>query len=288
MDILMESLLHEWQNLLRILPRVIMAVIVLIIFIGIGRLLGKGLLRLLKGGNFTLAHKHFFHKIVVWVFILIGLTISLNLLNLKGLAASLIAGGGVTAVILGFAFREIGENLLAGFMLAFSRPFKVGDLIQSEDLQGIVGGIELRYTHIRTVDGRDIYIPSSQIINRPLINFTKDGLRRPSFILGIDYGDDIQKARKILLDVVKGKKSVLKNPEPGVAVSALAPQYVELEVFFWVDTFKKDAPWPEVRNQLMDECRRAMLENGFTLSANVTNNIELSVKQPLDLSMVEK
>lgn len=162
--------------------------------------------------------------------VLFGLIIALNLLGLRGAAASLLDGGGVTAVVLGFAFREIGENFLAGFVLAFSRPFEVGDLIQSEELLGEVRGIELRHTHIRTADGRDIFIPSSQIVNKPVVNYTRDGLRSPSFTVGIDYADDSERARQILLKIVQSTEGVLEIP-------ALAAQYVELEVVFWIDTF---------------------------------------------------
>jgi small-conductance mechanosensitive channel len=288
MKVLIESLIQEWHNLLRVVPRLFMAIVLLLVFIWIGRILGRALGRLLERGRFSGTHKKFFQSAGTWLFLLIGLILALNVIGMRGIAASLLAGGGVTAVILGFAFREIGENFLAGFVLAFSRPFEVGDLIQSEEMLGEVRGIELRHTHIRTADGRDIYIPSSQIINKPLTNFTKDGLRRPSFTVGIDYADDSEKARQLLLKEVQSVEGVLDHPSPGVLISALAPQYVELEAFFWVDTFRKDISLMQVRNNVMERCRRVLIQSGYTLSANVTTSVDIGGRHPVDLRLLDR
>ena len=78
---------------------------------------------MLSKANLKPTHRNFFQSLSVWILSIIGLFVALNILGLKSLAASLLAGGGITAVVLGFAFRDIGENFLAGFFLAFSRPF---------------------------------------------------------------------------------------------------------------------------------------------------------------------
>ena len=170
MEIFYETLAEEWDGLMRIIPRFVVALVVLGFSIILGRTLGKGIGRIISRGSFKTAHRNFFRGLTQWLIVFLGIILGLNILGLKSLATSLVAGGGITAVVLGFAFREIGENLLAGFFLAFSRPFEIGDLIQSSDFQGTVKSIELRSTHIRTADGRDIYIPSSEIFNKPLIN----------------------------------------------------------------------------------------------------------------------
>lgn len=83
------------------------------------------------------------------------------------------------------------------------RTFKPSDFIRSGDFEGRVEGIELRHTHIRAADGRDIFIPCYELFSHPLVNFTRDGLRRLTFRLGLDYGDDIDRARKMLLESVR-------------------------------------------------------------------------------------
>ena len=276
MDMLLKSINNVWVVSLDFMPKILAALLVLVIAIWVGRKLAKTLVALLVKTSLPGIHKGFFLNTITWLFALLGLIIALDILGLEKAAASLLAGGGITAVVLGFAFREIGENFLAGFFLAFSRPFNIGDTIQSGDFIGAVKSIELRNTHIRTSDGRDIFIPSSQIFNQPLINYTKDGLRRPSFVIGIDYGDDAIKAVGLLLKVAKNVEGVLKDPPPGVYISEMTAQYVQLEVFFWLDVFDENINFLGIKSELMDGCRTVLLDNGFTLSSNTTTNIAVS------------
>ncbi len=285
MELFLETLSQEWEAFVRVLPRLIVAIVLLSLFILLGKLVGKGVVSALGRGNFNSTHRNFFRGLTRWIVAFVGLILAFNVVGLKGLAASFVAGGGITAVVLGFAFREIGENLLAGFSLAFSRPFEVGDLIQSSEFQGTVKSIELRSTHIRTADGRDIYIPSSEIFKKPVTNFTKDGLRRLSFKVGIDYADDSERARQVLSDAAGGVNHVLKDPGPGVIFSSLLAQYVELEVFFWIDTFKEGVNLRVVRNEVIERCRRELMTQSFTVSANVINNVALGSYDSLSLSL---
>lgn len=285
MDVLIQSLEAEWTGIVKGLPRFGLAVIVFAVFVFMGRSVGRGVVALLERGTFRRVHKQFFRRLTWVLFTIVGLILFLNLMGLRSVAVSLVAGGGITAIGLGFAFREIGENFLAGLFLAFSRPFDLDDLIQSGDFQGVVQEIELRHTHIRSADGRDIYIPSSQIFNSPLINFTKDGLRRLSFIVGIDYRDDPKKARHIVQNEVGGVEHVLADPEPGTTVTQFQPQYLEIEAFFWVNTFEKGVSMMGVRTEVMERCRTALLSAGITLSSDVTNNISLESTRPLEVSV---
>ena len=285
MDMLLESINNVWMVSLDFMPKILAALLVLVIAIWVGRRLAKTLVALLVKTSLPGIHKGFFRNTITWLFALLGVIIALDILGLEKAAASILAGGGITAVVLGFAFREIGENFLAGFFLAFSRPFNIGDTIQSGDFIGSVKSIELRNTHIRTSDGRDIFIPSSQIFNQPLINYTKDGLRRPSFVIGIDYGDDAIKAVGLLLEVAKNVEGVLKDPPPGVYISEMTAQYVQLEVFFWLDVFDKNINFLGIKSELMDGCRKALLSNGFTPSSDTTTNVAVSGKIPADIPL---
>lgn len=283
MDILLETLTDEWQSLVRLTPQIVVAIIVLLASIIIGRVVGRVVVGVLSRGNFRPTHQSFFRKLSIWLIAILGFIVALNVLGLKSLAGSLVAGGGITAIVLGFAFRQIGENLLAGFFLAFSRPFEVGDLIESGNLQGIVQSIELRSTHIRAADGRDIFIPSSEIFNNPVTNFTRDGLRRLSFTVGIDYADDSEKARKMLFETAQSVENVLSSPAPGAIFSSLLAQYVELEVYFWIDTFDPDVDLVTVRNEVIERCRRNLVSSGFTVSSNVTSNLALGGYGPVEV-----
>ena len=271
-----ETISSYWQVLIEFVPHLVAAMVILSVFYFSGRILSGIVIRGLNKISSERIHDAFIRSVVLLICIFPGIILALNILGLERLALSLLAGGGVTAIILGFAFREIGENLLAGIFLAFSRPFKVGDLINSEGLEGKVKSIALRYTQLRAVDGRDIFIPSSQLFSQPLINYTLDGLRRYSFNIGIDYANDARNACEILQRFMQQCEGVLSQPPPLVTIGELEPAYVRLSVHYWRNVNDQDLDSVKIKINVMDGCRRTLLDNNFVVSADTTSNIAVS------------
>ena len=276
MEYILITLNEEWMKLISYSPRILAATIILIISYYLGKYFSKIVILALKRTSLSHLHQTFIKFISTFLVFFFGLIVALNILNLEAVAVSLLAGGGITAVVLGFAFREIGENFLAGLFLALSRPFNIDDFIKTEDIEGEVRDIQLRYTHLRTDDGRDVYVPSSQLFNKAVTNFTKDGLRRISFSVGIDYSNDSLAATKLLAEAVKNINGVLHEPPSDAYILSLAPQYVEIMVYFWVDYFNKSVPVLDIRNQVMNTCRLSLLEKGYIVSSETTSNISIT------------
>jgi small-conductance mechanosensitive channel len=248
----------------------------------VGRLLGGGVQRLLHRTGRASRYESFARHLVTTIVTLFGLVLALQVLGLQAAATSLLATGGMAAVVFGFAFREIGENLLAGIFLAVSRSFDVGDIIRSGDIFGTVRSVDLRDVHVRTADGCDIFIPSAQIFRNPLYNYTRDGLRRGDLTVGIDYRDEAEKARRLLHGTVASIPGVLEEPATAVEITGLLPQYVELTVYFWVDTFGDGPPLASVRTRVVEACRVALADGGFHFSSEVTTGI---VAEPLEVRL---
>ncbi|WP_103664150.1 mechanosensitive ion channel family protein [Gracilimonas amylolytica] len=264
------------QQIIESFPQILGAVVAIIIFFFLGRLVSNGIHQILgKRKSTATKQTRQIRRIIRWGFNLIGFYIALNILGLTQVAMSFLAAGGVVAVVLGFAFREIGENLLAGFFLSFSRSFDVGDLIESNGLRGIVKRIEIRDVHIRTADGCDIYIPSATIYKNPLHNFTRDGLRRTDFTIGIDYGDDLGEAIQLLHNTLRNNPLVLDDPAPAIQISNFTPTYVELQIYFWVNLFDTDLDLYEVRSRIMDASHQSLSDKKYTFSSNVTTAIDM-------------
>jgi small-conductance mechanosensitive channel len=272
----------ELEQLFNFLPRLILGVVVFILIYLIGKFIATATIKLIRRGSFPVTYHAFFRKLIKVIFSLIGFVVFLNLIGYDTLAASLIASGGLTAVVLGFAFKDIGENFLAGFFLAFSRPFTTDDVIETEGIRGIVGSIELRHTHIRTADGCDVFVPSSQLFTKPLYNYTRDGLRRGTFTVGIDYGDDSGEAAKLLLNTTRKTKGVLASPESVVQIKSFESAFVEMQVFFWIEAKNQEKTLSMIRTLVMDQCRTALREKGYTISSDVSTAISMS---PLDVTM---
>lgn len=261
--------------MIRLAPRLGLAIVVVVLGVLIGKGVRRWLTVLLRRANANPAYFSLFRGAAFWFCVLAAVGISLDILGWDRAFAGFLAGGGIAAIVLGFAFREIGENLLAGLMLAISRPFEVGDIIRSGDFEGIVRVLSLRSTHVRAADGRDIFIPNAQILTQPLVNYTIDGLRRLRFTVGIDYGDDPTRALDLLLESTRTVPGVLERPAPISAVSALQPNYVELEVGFWVDTREQNSLLLPVRTEAITAARAALHDAGYTFSADVTSNIAI-------------
>lgn len=217
MEYILETLRSDWELFLRFAPRLLYAALLLILMLGLGRLAGRALAKLLTDRS-RLTNQHVIRYIISWTLGTIGVLLALGVLGLDGVAASMLATGGVVAIVAGFAFREIGENLPAGIFLSFSRPFELRDLIKSGDLTGTVTTIELRYVHLRTADACDVYVPSAQIFREPLYNYTRDGLRLPSFTIGVAYNHEPDQVVALLEKAARKVEGLLPEPAAYVTV----------------------------------------------------------------------
>jgi len=132
----------------------------------------------------------FLGRVVKVAGILLAVMIGFQILGLGDIAAGVFAGASFSAVVVGFAFKDIGENFLAGIILAFNRPFRVGDTVELDGQKGVVVTLDMRTSHIKTFDGKDVYIPNASVVKTPVINYTIDGFIRQDFIVGLDYGSD--------------------------------------------------------------------------------------------------
>ena len=282
----MESVLSDIVGQLReSAPQLLFALGVLAGMIAIGHLVGLAVGRLVLRARRGQRWARLTRRMVRASFTVFGGLLALQSLGYTAVATSVLATGGVAAVVFGFAFKEIGENMIAGIFLAFSRSFDVGDLIESDGLRGVVRAIDLRATHIRTADGCDIFIPSSQIFRQPLLNFTRDGLRRGSFTIGVDYGDDPDRALGVLRSAVVSVRGVLAEPAPSFQLAEFGGSWMELQAHLWVDTRdpeQADASLSTVRTRAMAAARAALRDAGFTLSPDTTTALTMS---PLDVRL---
>ena len=285
LELLQESFLREYQTFIVFLPRLLVGIVGLMFIYLIGKLFASGVLQILKRSSFPSTYHSYIAKLIKGIALFLGVILFLNLIGYGTLAASLLAGGGLTAVMLGFAFKDIGENFLAGFFLVFSRPFNKNDVIETDGITGTVKEIHLRHTHIRKADGCDIFVPSAQLITKPLYNYTLDGLRRGDFTVGIDYTNDAEQAMSMLLQIAKSTKGVLSTPASVVSVAGFTPGYVELRVSFWINAKDQEQGLAIVRSRLMNHCKNTLLEKGYTLSSDVTTALTM---EPINVSVSKK
>ena len=191
--------------------------------------------------------------------VLIGLVLVFPGFTIAGLIGALGVGG----IVLGFAFQDIFQNLLAGVLLLLRQPFRVGDEIVSGDYVGRVESIETRATFIRTYDGRRVIIPNSQIYSDPVQVITAYGLLRSEYDVGIGYGDDIDAAKRIAMETLRGVEGVLEEPAPDVLTWDLAGSSVNLRVRWWTDPARGSVV--QTRDRVLQRVAQAMAAGGIDL-----------------------
>lgn len=233
-----ESFTEFYENLIEQLPLIGMGLFIIILGVLLGIWIGNFAQTRISNKTKDPLMSKFLGKSIRLVLIIIAVMIGLRAAGLGGIATGLLTAAGASAVVLGFAFKDIGENFIAGIILSFNRPFYVNDTVQVGDNFGKVKALEFRYTKLKTFDGKDVYIPNIDVLTDPVTNFTEDGFFRWDFVVGIAYENDIQEAKRLIMEVLKNQPDVIEDEEHEnfVIEEELATSTVNLKVFFWVDT----------------------------------------------------
>ncbi len=146
----------------------------------------------------------------------LGFILALDALNLDKAVASMLAGIGILGVALGFAGKDLFADFIAGIVLHFEHPFRLGDRVRSGDMVGYVDSIRWRATIFRGRQGERITIPNKDLLGKPLINYYFSGLRRIDLYMGIAYTPDLQQAQDLAIKAVEALEPPLRDPEQPV------------------------------------------------------------------------
>ena len=149
--------------------------------------------------------------------------------------AKLIGALGIGSVAIGFAFKDIFQNLLSGILLLLSEPFRIGDQIVSGEYEGTVEDIKIRATTLKTFDGRQVVIPNSQLYTSALTVNTAYKQRRLQVAVGIGYEDDIETAKDVILQALDRAKTVSRRAEPSVIATGFGDSTMDLTVRWFID-----------------------------------------------------
>lgn len=282
---LIAQLSEYYDALVTLLPKLVIGVLLLIIIWLIARKV-RTLLKLF------LSHRiedpllgRFISQIAYVSLIIAGILIFLHTVGQSGIAAGIAGTAGIGAFVIGFAFKDIGEHFLAGFILAFNRPFRVGDLVKLNGEKGIVKGLNIRNTHLKTFDGQDVFIPNGAIIKNTLANYTIDGFLRQEIKFGLDYDINLDEVVKIILNELKDIPGVLQeDKEPMVAVAELGTSTLNIIVYYWLDTFDKSVSGVKVKLDVTNRLLRTLNGLGYYMPADI---IEVKNYKDSNLKMVK-
>ena len=142
---------------------------------------------------------------------------------------------GIGGVAIGFAFRDVLQNLLAGILILLTRPFVIGDQIRAGSHEGTVEDVWVRATVLRTYDNQRILIPNATLFVDKITIITAHDKRRLAFPLTIGNGDDMKEARRVIVEALRGTEGVLADPAPEALVTGLGAAGVDMTARFWID-----------------------------------------------------
>jgi len=173
---------------------------------------------------------------------------------------------GALGVGIGFGLQALVNNLVSGLIIAFEKPVNVGDIVEIDGQGGKMKSIGFRSSVITTWDGGDLVMPNGDLLNSHLMNWSLSGNRkRLSITIGIDYGADLEKCRKIIFSILEKEDRILKNPKPAVNFELFNTNSVDLKIQIWTPHMQENNP---TRNDLLIAIHHAFNSEGIKIPVN--------------------
>jgi small-conductance mechanosensitive channel len=191
-------------------------------------------------------------RLAAWGFFLFGLAMALDELGFK--LRVLLGAAGVFSVAAGFASQTTLSNLISGFFLFGEKPFKLGDLIEVDNISGEVISIDMMATKLRTMDNRFVRIPNELVIKTKVINHTRFPLRRLDLVVPIAHPEDFARVRATLLDIADKNTLCLAEPPPQVFIAGFGETTLNVQVWMWTRTSRLQ----ELKVSVSEEIQRAL------------------------------
>lgn len=257
LDAMFETAREAGLSLLRKIPLLILATLVLLLAHWISRF-GGNRLHLLKIRSENPYMSGLLRTVIRTAIMLIGVLIALDLLGMTSVVGAVLGSAGVVGLVLGFAFREIAENYIAGILLSVRRPFEPGDHVVIENREGKVMAVNSRATVLMTMDGGQLQLPNSLVFKSVVLNYSRNPKRRFDFSMLIDGSQSIRRSQTLAMDAIAQIEGVLDDPAPAWIVVEYGAAGIQLRFFGWVNQHETDMG--KVRSEAIRRVKAAFAE----------------------------
>jgi small-conductance mechanosensitive channel len=235
-EVIWRTVSEMGEGLLRRVPYLAIGLVVVVLFHVLGRLARRTFHVAGQRTRLDVQLADLFGALALGVLTVLGLLVAAVVVFPTFMPGDLLAGLGITSVVVGFAFKDILQNFFAGILILLRKPFRVGDQIRSKEFEGTVEEINVRSTRLKTYDGERVVIPNGEVYTNAIVVRTAYDRRRVRFTVGVGYPDSVEEARATIMRAVTGAEGVMDDPGPWVYVSELAPSSVNFTVYFWVES----------------------------------------------------
>lgn len=251
-----------WNNAVKALPSIVAAVVFLIIAYWAARGIAALVRRLaLRRDRHDLGA--IFASMTFGAVMIVALLVAAVIVFPSVKPGDVLSTLGIGSVAVGFAFKDILQNLFAGVLLLINRPFRRGDQIKVKDYEGTVEHIESRATLIKTYDGRRVIIPNADIYTSPVTVNTAFPVRRTQLDLGIGYNDDLGNAARFIVEAIRGIDGVIADPAPEAIPIEFRDGDVLVRARWWTSSKQSDVV--HVRAKVVDAILQAFRAGGVDL-----------------------
>ena len=252
------------RSFMAVLPNLIIGLVVFIIFLFAAKGVRSLVQRVVSSRQQSQSLTLLLSRLAYVLMLIIGILVTFTVMVPSFTPASLISALGVGGVAIGFAFKDIFQNFLAGVLLLLTEPFKLNDQIRYKDFEGTVETIQTRATTIKTYDGRRVVIPNAELfINAVTVNTAYDN-RRLQYDIGIGYGDDIHKARELIIQAMHEAPHVLNDPKPEALVVELAGSTVNIRARWWINPPRR-SDYMDSMDEVLESIKNKLTAAGIDL-----------------------
>ncbi|GHB96376.1 mechanosensitive ion channel family protein [Thermomonas carbonis] len=193
--------------------------------------------------------------------VLAGVVIALDLLNATSLVGAVLGSAGVIGLVLGFGFKDIAENYIAGVLLSLRKPFSPGDTVRIDSFEGKVVALTARATILMTADGNHLQLPNSVVFKSVLLNYSRNPKRRFDFETSVDNRASWHDAMDAGIAAIAAIEGVLADPPPGALIRTLSNDGAILQFSGWIDQRGNDLA--RTRSEAMRQVRNALRKIGI-------------------------
>lgn len=263
-DLIIEKIVHWAENLVSMLPNFILALLALILFVVLAKIARRIFLKLLYRTVQNKELDELLAKILYVTIIIVGAFVALSILNLEKTVTSLLAGAGIVGLALGFAFQDIATNFISGFLMAARRPFEVGDVIESGPFKGVVKTINIRTTEITSFQGQQIIIPNKDLFQNILVNDSTNKERRIDLSVGVSYGENLERVRKIAIEAVQDVPGRKQEKQVELVYEAFGDSSINFILMIWV-VYNNQRDYLKAQSEAIISIKKAFDENDIMI-----------------------
>ncbi len=264
LTLISEKVLKWYEAAVKMIPNIALALLTAALFYFISKMTKKLSSYFIQRVTDSTAIQNFITSTIVLIVQLIGVFISLEILNLEKTVTSILAGAGVIGLALGFAFQEIASNFVSGVFIAFKRPYRVNDIIEIEGEIGKVKEINLRTTHIMTFQGLEVLMPNKYLFTKPLTNYTTTPIRRLDISMGVAYDSDLKKVEKVTREALEKLDGRVENKEIEIFFESFEDSSIKLSSKIWVN-YPDNNNYLKSRHQAIIKIKESYSKNDITI-----------------------